>query len=314
VASDRAYVTRRDSAQLLRLDLETAATLEVLDLGGFDHPAGIVQIGMMAAHADRLLVQVAIFDAGAAPTALPAAYLAVVDVASEQLVDVDPATPGIQAIELVGTPAKHKMQIDEAARDLFVSASGTFFDEGGLERVDLETLQSTGLVVAEADGNVAADLGSFVLVRPDRGYLVFSTDLLPSSHLHDFTLADGAIPIPEYHTAVDYRVPTMVHETSTDTFFLPEGGNGGDGVHVFDASSGQRLTDRILATNGTPTDVVLLCEESGCGVCGPQGCRGLPAVSDWGLVALALLLAAGGAAPILARSSRLRNNPDRAGA
>ena len=84
-----------------------------------------------------------------------------------------------------------------------------------------------------------------MLVRPDRGYLVSSTDLLPSSHLTRFTLPDGAIPVPEYHTAVDYRVPTMVHETSTDTFFLPEGGSGGDGVHVFEASTGRRLTDPI---------------------------------------------------------------------
>jgi hypothetical protein len=32
------------------------------------------------------------------------------------------------------------MQIDPPTRRLFVSASGAFFDEGGLEMVDLDTL------------------------------------------------------------------------------------------------------------------------------------------------------------------------------
>ena len=228
---------------------------------------------------------------------LPGAYLAVVDIASEKLVDADKTMPRKQAIELAGTPAKHKMQIDQQAGRLFVSASGAFFDEGGIEMVDLDTLQSLGLIVAEADGNVAADLGSFVLVRPDREYLVFSTDLLPSSHLHDFTIAEGVAPIPEYHTAVDYRVPTMVYEPSTDSFFLPEGGMGGDGVHVFDAANGARLTHTILPTTGTPTDVVLLCDDL-------VSCAApVPALPIWAAAATLCLIAGAGAMTLSGRVS-----------
>lgn len=292
VGPDLAYVTRRFSNQLLRLDLASGATQEVLDLGGFEHPAGVVEIGMMAVDGGRLFVQVAVLAAGPAAAGedpLPAAYLAVVDIASETLVDVDATAPRTQAIELSGTPAKYKMQIVETTRRLFVSASGAFFDDGGLEMVDLDGLRSLGLIVAEADGNVAADLGSFVLVRPNRGYLVSSTDLLPSSHLQDFTIAGGAAPTPEYHTAVDYRVPTMVHEPSTDTFFLPEGGMGGDGVHVFDAADGTRLTQSILRTSGTPTDVTLLCDDLIS--CAPP----VPAFPPWAAAAAAWLVAGWGA-------------------
>jgi hypothetical protein len=298
VGPELAYVTRRFSNQLLRLDLAVGATQEVLDLGGFEHPDGILDVGMMAVHEGRLFVQIAVFAAGvteAGEEPLPRAYLAVVDIASEQLIDANRTMPHTQAIELAGTPAKHKMQIDQQTRRLFVSASGAFFDEGGLEMVDLDTLRSLGLIVAEADGNVAADLGSFVLVRPDRGYLVFSTDLLPSSHLHDFTIVGGAAPVPEYHTAVDYRVPTMVHEASTDSFFLPEGGMGGDGVHVFDAANGIRLTGSILPTTGTPTDVALLCDDL-------ASCAApVPALPIWAAAATLWLIAGVGAVALWSR-------------
>jgi len=59
-------------------------------------------------------------------------------------------------------------------------ASGDFFNDGGMEMIDLATIRSLGLIVREDDGVVGADLGAFVLVAPERGYLTFGADLAVS--------------------------------------------------------------------------------------------------------------------------------------
>ncbi len=143
VSPETAYVTTRTSTQLLRLNLDTGAVQHALDIAGFVNPGGVLTAGMMAVDAGRLLIQVARFEslaAGAAGAADPTGYLAVVDIASERLVDVDPIQEGIQAIALQGTYPKYKMNLLRDTRRLYLSASGAFFDEGGLEEVDIGAL------------------------------------------------------------------------------------------------------------------------------------------------------------------------------
>jgi hypothetical protein len=288
-----AYITRGSTTLLLRLDLETGATSEVLDIGAFTHAGTELKIGFMALHEGRLFIQVSILDTNGAP--VPTAYVAVVDLSSERLVDVDPVTQGVQAIVLDGTGPKHKMQIIRGTRQLFLSASGAFFDNGGIEVIDLDALQSLGMVIREEDGQVGADLGSFVMVEPDRGFLVFSTDLIQSSHLKEFTIPGGVL-LPEHLTVVDYRVPTMVFEPETNTIFVPQGAFSDDGVHVFDALTARQLTTDVLPTGGQPTDLALLCDsatECGCGV--GEVCQSIPALPHWGgaVGAVMIVLVAG---------------------
>jgi hypothetical protein len=253
VVRRHAYVTRRDATHLLRLDLDTGATSEVVDLGVFADPDGVPDLGTMAIYKGRLFVQLRRIDTGGA-TVQPA--LAVVDLASEQIVDVDPGRPGLQPIALVGTSPRFRMQVEARSRRLFVSATGGFFDHGGLEAIDLDALRSTGLVIAEEDGQVGADLGAFVMVAPDRGFLTYSTDLLLSSHLHSFTLA-GDIG-DELHVSLDYFAPALAYHRRTGLLFVPAGTSGQTGVEVFDAESEARLTHAPTPTSGAPTDLVPL--------------------------------------------------------
>jgi len=291
VSPDTAYLTARDSSQLLRLNLGTGAVEQVLDLAGFANPGGLLTAGMMAVDAGRLIVQVSRFppDAADASAADATGYLAVVDIASEQMVDVDPTQEGIQAIALQGTFPKYKMNLLRDARRLYLSASGAYFDEGGLEEVDLDALTSLGLVIAEADGNTAADLGSFVMVAPDRGFLVSSTDFAPSSHLSRFSLL-GGVQLEELFVTVDYRVPTMVHDPQTHTIFVPDGGTT-HSYSIFDADSGERLNRDPLLLGGPATDIALLCDpEQDCDCAVGFSCAAVPTASHRAIAALCALL------------------------
>jgi hypothetical protein len=231
----------------------------------------------MAVHDGRLFVQIRRLNEEGPGGLAPPGYLAVIDLATEQLIDVDPVSPGTQAIELQGTAPKHRMQIVPETRSLFVSASGGFFDAGGIEVIDLDTLRSNGLVIREADGMTGADLGPFLMVTPSRGFLVYSTDFDLSSHLQPFSLSGGVDPGPNLHVSVGYAVPALAAERRgsgknwgrecgrrgvphcpTRWFYLPDGVFGRQGVHVFNATTGKRLSSTPTATSGQPTDVLLL--------------------------------------------------------
>lgn len=296
VSADRAYVTRSSATHLLRLHLDTGTTDEVVDLAGFADADGVPDMAMMATHECRLFVQLRRHNDQAVGFVRPA-LLAVVDMASEQLIDVDATMPGTQAIELEGTAPKLKMQVIPQTRRLFVSATGESFDDGGLEMIDLDALRSLGLVVRESDNEVGVDLGAFVMVGPDRGYLTFTTDLVASSHLRSFTLAGGPAPGPDLHTVVGYIAQALAFDPANNHLFLPEP----DGVHVFDTLSDARLTTHPVAVSGVPTDLELL----GANTVDCADAVSVPAASAWGVMAMLLALVTAASA-VLVRRARLR--------
>lgn len=271
VDADRAYVSRRDARYLLRLDLATGAKVDAIDLAPLGAGDGNPAQDTMLIHEGRLYLQLA-GEPGFPPQ--PHA-LAVIDLASETLVDADPVAPGIQGIALVGTGPRFKMQIVPGKDELLVSATGAFHDDGGLEHVDLDAMHSLGLVVFEQI-EAGADLGGFTLQNAQRGWLVFSTDLLLSSHLHAFTLEDGMDPF-EADVSLDYFVSHLVYDASSDTLFWPEP----DGVKPFDATTGEALASPT-PLDGLPTDLALLS---------PGGVSAAPA---WAYVLLVLAMGAAG--------------------
>jgi hypothetical protein len=256
VSPDQAYITRRGAKQLLSLDLVSGTVQEGVDLSVFADGDGVPDQASILAYDGRLFIQIQAINFDD-PSSAGTPSLAVVDLSTGQILDVDPSRDGLQAIELEGTFPKMKMQVVEETQKLLVSASGAFFDAGGIEVLDLGRLESDGLAIREADDMTGADLGAFVMVSPDHGYLVYSTDLLLSSHLHGFTLSGGVDPT-ELAVALDYFSPAVAYHAATDSVFFPVGGSIENGLHVFDAATGAQLNDRLIPTAGAPTDLVVL--------------------------------------------------------
>jgi hypothetical protein len=257
----RAYVTRASTSQLLRLDPRSGVSFDVLDLAAFADSDGNPDMGTMAVHEGRLFIQLRRRDDNGLPSR---PLLAVVDLATETLVDADPMMPGTQCIALLGTAPKGKMQVDATTRRLIVSATGSLHDAGGIELIDLDAFTSLGFAVDEGAQNAGADVGAFVMTTSSFGYFSFSTDFAPSSHLHTFTFPNSGDFGPELQTTLLYVVPHILHDPVTDLLFWPEGGQVAPGVLVFDAATGARLTTQPVPTTGNPTDLELLCGES-CG-------------------------------------------------
>ena len=201
--------------------------MDAVDLAPLGAGDGNPAMETMLVYAGRLYLQLAGEPGSPQPHAI-----AVIDLASETLVDADPAAPGMQGIALVGTGPRFKMQRVPRSNRLMVSATGAFHDNGGFELIDLDTMDSLGLVVREQE-EAGADAGAFTMVDEERGWLVFSTDLLLSSHLHAFTLTGGMDPF-EADISLDYFAPHLVYHAASNTLFWPEP----DGVQPFDATTG----------------------------------------------------------------------------
>jgi len=252
-----AYLTPRLGTHLLRLDLATGATEPVVDLSVFANDDGIPDLGMMAEHEGRLFVQIRRERHGEF-TYEPPALLAVVDLATESLIDVDPARDGVQAIQLAGTAPKFKMQVQPETNQLLVGATGGGLDDGGIEAIDLNALTSEGLIVEEARRETGLDLGGFVMVTPEHGFLAYTTDLTLSSHLHKFH-RDGTVEPEQLHVGTEFLATTLIYEAATNSLFFPNGG-GEDGVFVFDATTGAQISRERIATPSGVLDMALVPE------------------------------------------------------
>lgn len=136
---------------------QTGAVQKVIDLTGLTdddgerlaRPTLMTQVGAE--------IWVLIQDLDSSFQAVTNGKIAVINTASDSLVDVDPEQAGIQAIELVGYNP-FDIQYNEAADLVYVSMVGTFNENfltdldnglGGIETIDPESSISNGIVIAD---------------------------------------------------------------------------------------------------------------------------------------------------------------------
>jgi hypothetical protein len=184
--------------------------------------------------------------------------LAVVDLATETLIDLDPVAPGVQGIDLVGEPPHGKMTFQPRRRLLYVSSTGVALNvAGGIEKVDIDAGVSMGLVVTEKQ--IGLDLGGFVFTSEDGGYLMFHTEIIPSTHLTRFTVPGGISGISQFFGLLGDAVNVLVHDPSTNTLFLPSGDAfaPGTGVYAFDTDT-DTLIGGAVNTGMRPHDILLI--------------------------------------------------------
>ncbi len=256
VAPDRAYVSLYDSALLYEIDPTTGSLRDTVDLGPLADADGLPEMSMMAQDGNRLFVQIQRIDRDVTLLAVPPSYLAVIDIRTNQLIDVDPSTQGMQGVVLNGPIPSFRMHVDPVNRRLFVSTPGPRLDVvGGIEEIDLDRLRSLGFIVSEA--RLGVDLGGFVMVGPDRGYAIAHTDIVASSHLTAFDRDPNAPGQGEIYTSLYIHNDQLAYDAATDLLFFPEPETSPPGIHVFDTLTNARLTADPVATGKPPVDLIV---------------------------------------------------------
>jgi hypothetical protein len=254
VSADRAFVSLYNRAALAIVDPARAVVRGFIDLSAFADGDGLPEMSMLARDGDLLFVQIQRIDRVVSGGPVPPSWLAVIDLRTESLIDVDPRRPGIQGIELNGTIPSFRMHVEARARRLFVSTPGPRLNvSGGIEEIDLDALASLGFVLSEE--SVGIDLGGFVMTSPDAGYVLGHTDIVASSHLAPFSRQSGSGQQIMMNFGI---IDNLAVDLATSQLFFPDPFSVPFGVHVIDTATHEVLTETPIATGRPPWDLTVI--------------------------------------------------------
>ncbi len=169
VSEEKAYISRYGQTQLLIVNPVTGDLLGEVELSVFADADGLPEVSQLALYGNHLFAACQRLDRdnGWVPTDF--SVIAVVDVLTDQVVDVDANTADVQGIVMAN---KNPAGAVQRGNKWFLSVVNTFDDltDGGVEVIDLENLRSDGVVLGE--GTFGGNLSSLAMVSDDEGYVV----------------------------------------------------------------------------------------------------------------------------------------------
>ncbi|MBK8232294.1 MAG: hypothetical protein IPK72_17335 [Candidatus Eisenbacteria bacterium] len=249
----RAYVTRYESNDLLEIDPESCAVTDAISLAGFADVDGLVEMHRMFLKGDRLYVQLQRLDRRGFPYVAEGSMLAVIDVTTNTLIDVDSSLPGVQAIELSGDNPIAPMQLELTTGFLLVPETGLYgvMNDGGIERVDLRRNRSAGFALPGAALN--ADLVDFAQGPGASGYVVIADASFNTSLMRYDSLAGtltGALYAPGGYVLSDVLAHGGKLFVADRDFFEP-------GIRVWDLGTEAPLCGGVLPSGLPPFELLV---------------------------------------------------------
>lgn len=274
ISFTRAYVSRYETNELLEVDLITGARVDSISLASFADGDGLCEMHRMHLSGRRLFVELQRMVRHDWPDLWvpePPSMLAVIDIDTRQLVDADPAVPGVQAVALAGTNPIAPIAEDPDDGDLLVPEAGQYgvIDEAGIERVSPISLRSRGFLVRESD--LGGDLVDFAVriggqegepAIPARGSLggtdriVFAIVSLAGFNTALLMVdANGGVVLDTLRNPGSYTLADiLLHDGK---LFLSDRDHERPGIRVYDALTGDSLAGPV-ATGLPPAELLLL--------------------------------------------------------
>jgi DNA-binding beta-propeller fold protein YncE len=261
-APDKAYVPLYEKSELLIVDPSVGPSCDGFVRGSIDLSAladadGVPEMDTGAIIDGRLFLSLERLDRLAFFQPTEFSTIAVIDVASDRLVDVDPSTPEPDGIRLQGTNPFTGGQglMRDADGNIVVNDVGSFgdLDDGGIERIDPTALRSLGFLMTEAE--LGGNLTDFVLVDAHTGFAVV-TDLRFRNSLVRFDPSERRV-VATLLSADEYLVDLELEPTRGE-LYLTDRTLKKPGIRIFRTSDGVELTPEPIDTGLPPFDVVFL--------------------------------------------------------
>jgi len=254
-SSSKAYVSLNERDYVLIVDPNDGSELGRVDLSAFADGDGLPELGQMAVVGDRLFVGVQRLDRDNFWGPTGDSYLAVVDMRTDELIDVDPATDGVQGIKLASTNPGTVVAVGDR---LIVGQVGGYVElEGGIEVIDASTYASQGLVITEAA--LGGQLDTFAMVSATRGYATSSA--WPTYDIHPFDLSNGEVGEKLSGYSGGY-IPDMVADGGR--LIVADRGTAENldaaGLLIFDATTGDLLAGPI--STGLPPNALAVMSDT----------------------------------------------------
>ena len=255
-APDKMYVSRGESNTIWIMNPQTGAQTGSVDLSAFADADGLCEMQYMIIVGGRLFVSLQRLDRDYFWSPAGTSYIAVIDVTTDTLVDVDAGAPGMQAIALANADPFNDIQLDGWSGDLYVPCVGFWgLLDGGIERIDPVSLASAGTIFSESAAG--GDLLDAVIVNDHIGYAIiqnasFNTDLIsfdPSTGLKLQTLySPGASVLQD------------IERGPTGELFLSDRTPVKPGIRIYDSQTGAQITSNPVDTGLPPFDICFSVE------------------------------------------------------
>lgn len=169
VSEEKAYISRYGQTQLLIVNPVSGDLLGEVELSVFADADGLPEVSQLALYGNHLFAACQRLDRDNGWVPTDVSVIAVVDVLTDQVVDVDANTAGVQGIVMA---SKNPAGAVQRGNKWFLSAVNTFDDltDGGIEVIDLANLRSDGVVLGEMA--LGGNLSSMAMISDDEGYVV----------------------------------------------------------------------------------------------------------------------------------------------
>ncbi len=229
----------------------TGTHLGTIDLSGFADGDGLCEMDHMLIKDGILFVSIQRIDRNNYWMPVGDSYIAVIDAAADTLIDVDPGSPGVQAIPLTASNPYTDLKFASDGYTILVGCAGLWgFNDGGIEMIDPVTMSSLGFMITESAAG--GDINEFEILSADKGYLIlatpsFTTDIVP----FDPSAGTAGPPI--------YSPPGWVLndiEISPDgELFVADQTETAPGIWIWDTSADTLITPSLKSTGLPPFQI-----------------------------------------------------------
>ncbi len=243
VDEHRAFVTRYETTELWEVDPSTGDHTDTIDLSPLADADGLPEMHKMAIHGDRLYVTIQRLDRGSYWNPEGTSYLAVIDLATNVLIDIDPETPGTQGIVLTAPNPNGGIWVDPLTGDFLISELGFYgVADGGIERIDPDTHASLGFALTEA--TLGGDLHAWTTGNGWEGYAV-SLSSSWTTRLVTFDLQSGQVT-GEIATSSEYAYAHVVVDLVRHELIVCDRTYSNPGLRIYDTRTLEPLTSQPI--------------------------------------------------------------------
>lgn len=266
----RAYVSRYGSSDLWIVDPVTGAHTGTISLAAFADADGIPEMGQMLLAGGRLFVALQRLDQNNYFTPTDYSALAVIDTATNTVIDCDAATVGVQPLRLTGTNPVTDIVRAEGGVLLLGEVGNYGVLDGGIDVIDPPTLRALGFRSTEAtlggdilDLDILSNVQAYAIIS-DASYVTSAREFNPATGTLTRTLATG--------TGFDFSTATLGGQGE---LLLADRSLGATaGVRLFSTATGAETVSERRTFCLPPSGIVLL-QEPVTAIAAPSAGRGL---------------------------------------
>lgn len=169
-----AYIARYDLTSVVHMNLANGATIGTISLATFADADGLPEMDQMFLYGDRLYVALQRLDRNNFYTPVGTSYLAVIDVNTDTVIDMNPVLGGVQAIPLVSTNPYSEVNYDPNSNYFYFSAVGFFgLADGGVIRCEAVDPSVQTVILTEA--NAGGDVLDVEIISDTKGFAIVAT-------------------------------------------------------------------------------------------------------------------------------------------